>query len=171
MRLTRTAAALSVLVSLTFLAGCSGDGDKSDDAGKGDKSSSASGSGSPDGSASPGGEDDVPADVVKKCQATVSVTGAFTADWSGKAEVRISAGDGPKAVYRSVNGKQRVTAYSDGKDFTGSVNVLDDDVTYATPPGDDTGLDIGVKGKSAEIDADALDVEENQVHVTASFDC
>jgi hypothetical protein len=171
MRLTRTAAALSVLVSLSLLAGCSGDDGKSDEPGKADTTSRASDSESPDASSSPSGKDEEPGDVVKKCQATVSISGAFTAEWSGKAEVRISQGDGPRAVYRSLHGKQRVTAYSDGKDFTGSVNVLDRDVTYATPPGDETGLDIGVKGKSAEVDADAFDVQQNQVHVTASFDC
>lgn len=164
MRLTRPVAVLSLVMSMSLLVGCSGD---DDDPGKGEPSSAATGSESPGSDPS---KDDDPGSVTKKCQATIAITGEVTADWDGKAEVRLN-GNGPKAVYRSANDAGTVTAYSEGEDFKSSVNVIVGDTTYATRPGDDSGLDIGTKGKSAEVDADAFDVNDKSVHVTASFDC
>lgn len=162
MRLTRTMAVLSLVMSVSLLAGCSGDDDP-------DKSDPSASKASDTKSSDPGGQGD-PGSVTKKCQATVTLTGAVSGEWDGKAEVRLNK-NGPRAVYRSSNDQGMVTAYSEGKDFEPAVNVVVDDTTYSTTPGDATGLDIGVKGKAAEIDADAFDVEENAVHVTASFDC
>jgi hypothetical protein len=168
MRLTRIVAALTFTLTLSLAAGCSGDDGDKDEPGKAD-SSATTGSDSPTPSADSTEE---PGDVVQTtCKATVSITGKVTADWDGKAEVRLSKGDGPKAVYRSTDDKRMVTAYSEGKDFQPSVNVVVGDTTYATTPGDPAGLEIGVKGKGAEVDADAFDVAGDQVHVTASFDC
>jgi hypothetical protein len=163
MRLTRAVAALSLVTSVSLLAGCSGGDDNPDKS----ESSATIGSDSP----SATNDAPPPADVVKKCRATVAITGKATADWEGKAEVRLSNGGGPKTVYVSRNDAGTVTAYSEGKDFPPSVNVLVDDTTYATRPGDDAGLDIGTRGRSATVDADALDVDGNRVHVIATFDC
>ncbi|MCW2796885.1 hypothetical protein [Nocardioides sp.] len=165
MRLTHTAAVLSLVMSASLLAGCSGDG--GDDPGKGESSPTA-GSDSP--ASDPSSTEQDPGAIVKKCRATVTVTGTETAEWQGPAEVRL-AGNGPKAVYRTQDAKRMVTAYSSGKDFQPSVNFVAGDTTFSTKPGDPAGLDIGTKGKAAEIDADAFDVDGRQVHVTASFDC
>lgn len=165
--------ALTALCLAGLLGSCSGDDGDDGDADKDASSSPGQGATSAD----PGDAktSDAPVgDVTSRCRATVTVTGAVEVSWKGPGSVRTPSqpgADGPKAVYVSAHGGNVVSLYSEGKNFLVSANFATDEVAFTTAPGDETGIDIGPRGKAAEVDADMVGIEEPGVHVVASFDC
>lgn len=159
--------ALTVALALTA---CSSD-DSSDDKTPADATSqtTAGGEASPGEASEGAGQSPVPVQP-RDCQATVEVTGKVEAAWKGKATVR-GEESGPSAVYLTADGKKTVTAYAKGEGFNPSVNFYDGKQVFATAPGSGTGLDIRPNGKSAEVDAEAFNVEGDTVQIVVSFDC
>lgn len=158
------AGAAVCLVGLT--AGCSGDDDGDKD--KSDKTSS-------EGPAIDPKEAKKRTAKTAKCTAEVSTTGAYEAEWDGKATVRTggkSADDtGPKAVYTLVDGKNRVALYSPGSDFKGSVTLSVGKTAYASDPADARSLEIDPKGRSASVDVTLTSIQGETLELVADFTC
>lgn len=149
---------MTALLAATALAGCSGsDDDPSSDAKSGKSGKSADPSASPT----------VKADVQKPCKATIQAD-SVSGDWKD-AQVRVSD---DHAVYSAQAGDTRISVYSPIGDSTASVNLYVKDGQYSTPVGNDEGLDVDGKGRSATVDADLDDVGGGgSVHVSADFTC
>lgn len=146
---------MTALLAATALAGCSGsdDGDKSPADAKPGKSTASSSAPQPN--------------VEKPCKATIQADGV-SGEWKD-AQVRVSE---DHAVYTATAGDARLAVYSANGDSTASVNLYVKKGQYSTPPGDDDGLDVDGKGRSAKVDADLADVKGGDpVHVTATFTC
>ena len=168
MRLTRTVAAVSLVMSLSVLAGCS------DDSGD-PKSSSPSGSGTPSGSASdtPSGKPSKshkPTPLpslpgAKSCDVEAEITGAFEASWTGDGQF---ADNDQQSTFIAQDGDVLLNVLTSGAEQV-LVTVINDNTSYSVAPGD---KGVEVDGGSATIDADAAQGgTQNTIHVTASFDC
>ena len=109
------------------------------------------------------------------CTAEVSTTGAYEADWGGKAQVRTggkSVDDpGPRAVYTLSHRKNRVSLYSPGPEFKGSVSLSVGDIAYSSDPQDAGSLDIDKRGKSADVDVTLTSIEGETIDLVADFTC
>lgn len=152
---------MTALLAATALAGCSGSDDGSD-GGSAGTSPGTSKSGKPSDAASgPQG------DVEKPCEATIQAD-TVSGEWTDK-QVRVSD---DHAVYTATAGDTRLAVYSAYGDSTASVNLYVKKGQYSTPVGDDSGLEVDGKGRSAQVDADLADVQGGgSVHVTARFTC
>lgn len=147
---------MTALVAATALAGCSG----SDDSG--DKAPADATSGKPTGS-----ETARNPDVEKPCEATIQAD-SVSGEWKD-ASVRVSD---DHAVYSATSGDTRLSVYSAYGDSTASVNMYVKKGQYSPPPGNDQGLDVNDKGRSATVDAELANVEGgDSVHVSATFTC
>ena len=147
----RLALALTALLAATALAGCSGSDDKDSDA-KSDKPTASS--------------SQLP-ETEKPCKATISADPA-PGEWKD-AQVRIAE---DHAVYTADAGDARLAVYSAYGDSTASVNLYVKKDQWSTPVGNDDGLDVDGKGRSATVDADLDNVKGgDSVHVSATFTC
>jgi hypothetical protein len=109
------------------------------------------------------------------CTAEASTTGAYEAEWGGKAQVRTggkSAGDaGPRAVYTLNHRQNRVDLYSPGPEFKGSARVTVGDTVYSSDPNDAESLDIDKRGKSAKVEVTLTAIDGETVDLVADFAC
>jgi hypothetical protein len=110
-----------------------------------------------------------------KCEAEVSTTGAYEAEWSGQAQVRTGgkAPDdaGPQAVYQLTDKQNRVALFSPGPDFKGSISLTVKDVAYSSDPGDAESFHIDERGAGASVDATLTSVSGAELHLVAEFTC
>lgn len=152
MRSTRLTLAVTALLAVAALAGCSGDdeGPESEDAPTPTEEAAAG-------------------HMNGTCRATVEVTGAVTVSWEGKGEVRVT--DDGLAVYTAEDGTDRLAVYSADDAAPASVNFMSGDAQYSTPPGDDTGLEVAPSGRRATVAAAAADPGGSTVDVKADFTC
>jgi hypothetical protein len=166
MRLTRTVAAVSLVMSLSVLAGCSGDGDDS-----GDPKTSPSGSGASSGtptdkpskSHTPTAVPSIP--DAKSCDVEAEITGAFEASWTGDGQF---ADNDQQSTFIAQDGAVILNVLTSGAEQV-LVTVINDNQSYSVTPGD---KGVEVDGSSVSIDADAAQGgTQNTIHVTASFDC
>jgi hypothetical protein len=160
--LTMLAAGALVLAS----AACSGDDGKDDE--PGDKASDTAGVLDPK-------EQKKRAAQQKPCTAEVSTTGAYDAEWDGKAVVRTGGkaeGDpGPKAVYTLTDKKNRVALYSPGSEFKGSVSLSVGEIAYSSDPADAGSFEIDKRGKQAHVEATLTSTDGETVDLVADFTC
>jgi len=109
------------------------------------------------------------------CTAEVSTTGAYEAEWGGEAQVRTGGktvdATGPKAVYTLADKKNRVSLYSPGPEFKGSVSLSVGDLAYSSDPADAESLDIDKRGKSASVDVTLTSIDGQTVDLVADFTC
>ena len=156
---------LSVCCLVLVTAGCGGDDDKKDD---GDKKSAPT-------KAVDEEEDSKRAATIEQCDAEVSTTGAYEADWSGEATVRTGGRNpeqaGPAAVFELVDKKNRVGLYSPGPDFKGAVSLSVGDDSYSSDPADAEGLDIDKRGRTADVDVEVTTVGGDKIQLEAEFTC
>ena len=120
-------------------------------------------------------EGDKTAPRIEQCDAEVSTTGAYEAEWTGAATVRIGGRSpeqsGPAAVYTLEDGKNRVGLYSPGVDFKGSVALLVGEDSYSSDPADAGSLDIDERGRTAEVDVEVTTVGGDKIQLDAEFTC
>jgi hypothetical protein len=157
MRLTRILTAGTAALALSFMAGCSDDGDAPAD----DAPASQAEQGSPPADAKPSKD--------RSCRAEIEVTGAVQAAWQGPASSRTTSGNG--AVYTAEKGGSTLTLYSETDDYGSSVNFRGNGAQYATLAGEATGLDIARSGKAASASTDVEAEGKEPIHVEASFTC
>ena len=166
MTMTRNVLAVTALCTLLGpLSACSG----SDSDGP-SSSSSASSSGSS--SASPSGTGVTDREKKSGCTATVELTGAVEASWSGKATAAKSKGRGVSYSTSSKDGSTTVAVLPKQKTIPATPVVTADGTSYTAQSGKGTSADP--KGKGATVDADAVvlvDGKQKTVHVVAEFDC
>lgn len=159
---------LTVCCAVLVTAACSGDDGKENEAG-GDDNPSAS----PTEEKSEGTNKQVA--KTTPCTAEVSTSGAYEGAWSGEAEVRTggkSVDDtGPKAVYTLTDKKNRLSIYSPGAEFKGSVTLSVGNTAYASDPADAESFDIDEKGKSASVDATLTSTGGDKIDLVADFTC
>lgn len=112
---------------------------------------------------------------VRKCSAEVTTTGAYEAEWQGRAKVRTGGGSaddtGPDAVYEMVDEENRVALYSPGEEFKGSVTLSVGETAYASDPADAKYLDIDPRGRSASVDVTLISIEGDSLDLVAEFTC
>ena len=110
-----------------------------------------------------------------KCQAEVSTSGAYEADWKGEAHVRTGGkavdDTGPRAVYELTDKKNRVALYSPGPEFKGSISVSVKNVAYSSNPADAGSFDIDKRGTGASVDATLTSVSGDELQLVAEFIC
>lgn len=163
MRSTRAAAlCASFLLPLSLLAACSGDDEP-------ESSSSPESGPSDDGSAGGQAEDK---QKIRTCRVDVALTGAESRTVSGKGRAIAGNSSGPRSLYQFEKDGLRVDAYSEGEDFTPSVNVSVGGANYSTDP-DADGLEIAPNGRSAvaDVSASGVEAEAPDVQVVAEFAC
>lgn len=111
----------------------------------------------------------------EKCTAEVTTTGAYEADWKGRATVRTggNAADdtGPEAVYTLTAEGNSVALYSPGSEFKGSVTLSVGETAYASDPADAASLDIDPDGSSASVDVTLTSIEGDSLDLVADFTC
>jgi hypothetical protein len=158
---------LSACSLVLATAACSGDDEK--DKGKGDKEpADAAASTDPN-------EQRKRIAKTTNCTAEVSTTGAYEAEWGGEAQVRTGgkAADatGPEAVYTLTDKKNRLSLYSPGPEFKGSVSLSVGNMAYSSDPADAESLDIDKRGKSANVDVTLTSIDGQTVDLVADFTC
>jgi len=162
---------LSAFCLVAATAGCSGDDGDGDGEGKSNKTSGAP-------SIDPKDQAKRTAKITK-CEAEVSTTGAYEAQWSGKAEVRTGgkpADDtGPKAIYQLNDKKNSVALYSPGSEFKGSISLTvqgkQGKRAYSSDPADAATFDIDKRGKHAQVDAVLTSISGDEIQLVAEFTC
>ena len=110
-----------------------------------------------------------------KCDAEVSTSGAYEADWEGDAQVRTGGkaveDTGPNAVYQLTDKRNRVALYSPGPAFKGSISLSVDNVSYSSDPADAESFDIDKHGKSASVDTTLTSIGGDELGLVAEFTC
>ena len=156
-----------VVCLILATAGCSGDDDGKDEEKANEPTSGAPSSDDPE-------DVSKPAKVVD-CTAEASTSGAYEAEWEGKAQVRTGgkpADDpGPNAVYTLTDDRNRLALYSPGAEFKGSVSLTADGTAYSSDPADAESLDIDKHGKSASVDVTLTSTGGDKVDLVAEFTC
>ncbi len=109
------------------------------------------------------------------CTAEVSTTGAYEAEWGGKAEVRTGGkavdAPGPRAVYTLKDKKNAVSLYSPGAEFKGSVTLYVGDTAYSSDPAEAESFDIDQRGKRAHVETTLTGIGGDTVDLVADFTC
>jgi len=109
------------------------------------------------------------------CTAEVSTTGAYEAQWAGTAQVRTGGkavdAPGPKAVYSLTDKKNRLSLYSPGPEFKGSVSLSVGRTAYASDPAVAESLDIDEGGTSADVAVTLTSVDGDTLDLVATFTC
>jgi hypothetical protein len=109
------------------------------------------------------------------CTAEASTTGAYDAQWTGEAEVRTGGkavdATGPEAVYTLTDKKNRLSLYSPGPEFKGSVSLSVGKTAYSSDPADAESLDIDQGGRSATVDVTLTSIDGATVDLVADFSC
>jgi hypothetical protein len=109
------------------------------------------------------------------CTAEVSTSGSYEAEWRGKAKVHTggkAADDpGPRAVYTLTHKKYRLSLYSPGADFKGSVSLSIGKTSYSSDPADAESFDIDETGKEAHVDVTLTSIEGETLDLVADFVC
>jgi hypothetical protein len=159
---------LSALCLLLATAGCSDDDGK--DEPEDDQETSTGGLDTPD-----------PDEQLKtkpktiECDAEVSTTGAYKAEWDGDASVTTGGktidDTGPAAVYTLNDDRNGLSLYSPGLAFKGSISMTADGHSYSSDPADAESFDIDPKGKRAEVDATLTSISGDEIQVVAEFTC
>lgn len=164
MRLTRTVAAVSLVMSLSVLAGCSDDsGDPKSDSPSESGATSGAPTGKPSKSHKPTPVPTMPG--AKSCDVEADITGAFEASWTGDGQF---ADNDQQSTFIAQDGGVILNVLTSGAEQV-LVTVINDNTSYSVAPGD---KGVEVDGSSATIDADAAQGgTQNTIHVTASFDC
>jgi len=112
---------------------------------------------------------------VEKCEAEVSTTGAYEAEWTGEATVRTGGRNpdeaGPAAVYTLTYKDNRVGLYSAGRDFKGFIAVSVGQASYSSDPADAESLDIDKRGRHADVDVEVTTVGGDAIQLDAEFTC
>ena len=110
-----------------------------------------------------------------KCDAEVTTTGAYDAEWQGEAVVRTggkSVDDtGPNAVYQLEDEENRVALYSPGPEFKGSISLSADGMSYSSDPADAESFDIDKRGKHAKVDTTLTSISGKELTLVAEFTC
>lgn len=111
-----------------------------------------------------------------KCDADVSTSGAYDADWKGEATVRTGGhsigASGPAAVYTLTDkNDNRVALYSPGNEFKGSISLFADGLSYSSDPADAESLDIDKRGRSASVDTTVTSISGDEIQLVAEFTC
>ncbi len=110
-----------------------------------------------------------------KCDADVSTSGAYEADWNGDAQVRTggkSTDDtGPRAVFSLNDKKNRLALYSPGPEFKGSISLSVGNTSYSSNPADAESFDIDKRGKSASAEATLTSISGDEIQLNAEFTC
>lgn len=151
MRLPRLTLAVTALATALALTGCSGSDD--DPATNADPSATAASESQAD------------------CEATVELTGAIDASWSGPGYV--ITGGGNQAFYKTAKGQKSVSIIPGRGDEPATPIVSAGGTTFTVQAGKGT-VDVDPDGGGAEVDADATATKKGKnvtVHLVASFDC
>lgn len=110
-----------------------------------------------------------------KCEASVSTTGAYDAEWGGDASVRTggkSVDDtGPNAVYTLNDEGNRLALYSPGPEFKGSISLSADGLSFSSDPADAESFDIDKRGKHAQVDTTLTSISGQELQLEAEFTC
>ncbi|HEY0949242.1 MAG TPA: hypothetical protein VGD85_03530 [Nocardioides sp.] len=105
------------------------------------------------------------------CDATVKLTDAVDASWSGPGFV--ITGGGNQAFYKTSKGQKSVSIIPGRDDEPATPIVTVGKTTFTVQPGQGT-ADVDPDGGGAEVDADATATKKGKnvtVHVVATFDC
>ena len=110
------------------------------------------------------------------CDADVTTSGAYDAEWGGDATVRIggkSVDDtGPNAVYTLLADEgNRLALYSPGPEFKGSISLSADGLSFSSDPADAESFDIDKRGKHAQVDTTLTSISGKELELVAEFTC
>jgi hypothetical protein len=105
------------------------------------------------------------------CEATVKLTGAVKASWTGAGFV--ITGGGNDALYKTSKGDRSVTVIPGQDDVPAIPTVTAKGTTFTVQPGEGK-VDVDPDGGGLDVDADAVTTKNGKsvtVHLVTSFDC
>ncbi len=77
----------------------------------------------------------------------------------------------PLAVYELTDKRNRVSLFSPGPEFKGSISLAAERISYSSDPADAESFDIDERGKHAEADATLTSISGDEIQLVAEFTC